>query len=504
MSSVQARLAVATARGARPGRGPRIAGALALLGGIAVAPGVLAQARETPPPPGPPRPLSIEAPAERTLPNGLRVIVARRADVPLVSAVLVIRSGAEVDPPGRAGLASLTAGLLTQGTRRHSAPRIAAAAEALGGSLESGAGWDRSEVSITVTTPRLDAALGLLAEVATEPTFANAEIDRLRAQTLDQLKVTYASPGALARLAVERQAFGNGAYGHPANGTPTSLKRIGRTDVTALHRAYYRPDNAALVLAGDVDLDAGVALAARHFGRWRAPSDSAVPTPADAAGMPGAPLLLVDMPASGQAGVAFGVALPRPRDDERAIASVLNAVLGGGYSSRLNQEIRIRRGLSYGAGSQLEMRRRAALLRVAVQTRNETAGDVAALIDAEIDRLIAEPVGADELAARQATLLGDLSRSLETTSGLAGAIVALVAGDRDPAELPARVDALAAVTPAQIQRYAATHLGTERRRVVVAGEVTSMGEALARRAARTLNAAELDRDGASAVPKPAR
>src|SRR5450432_1964958 len=145
----------------------------------------VAQPYLTPPPPAPPRPLAIAAPSEAKLANGLRVIVARREGIPLVSAELVALSGAEIDPPHRAGLASLSAALMTQGTKRHSAPELAAAAEALGGSLDSGAGWNQASIDITVTTPKLDAALSLVAEVAREPAFAPDEIERVRAQTLD-------------------------------------------------------------------------------------------------------------------------------------------------------------------------------------------------------------------------------------------------------------------------------------------------------------------------------
>jgi zinc protease len=163
---------------------------LAFVHALLLAAAASAQPFETPPPPAAPRPLAIAAPVEKALPNGLRVIVAPREGVPLVTAMLVVLSGSELDPPQLSGLASMTAGLLTQGTRRHTGPEIAAAAEALGGSLDSAAGWSQSLVAITVTTPRLGAALGLVAEVA-RADLAPAEIDRLRAQTLDALKVTY-------------------------------------------------------------------------------------------------------------------------------------------------------------------------------------------------------------------------------------------------------------------------------------------------------------------------
>lgn len=455
-----------------------------------------AQPYSTPPAAAAPRPLAIAAPVETKLANGLRVVVARREGLPLVSAALVVLSGSEVDPPSLAGIASLNAGLLTQGTRRRSAPQIASAAEALGGSLESGAGWHQSSVAITVTTPRLDAALALVAEVATEPVFALAELDRLRTQTLDALKIAYASPGPLAGLVAERLTYGTGPYGHPASGTPQSLLRVRRSDLVALHRQTFRPDNAVLILAGDIDASTAATLARKHFGAWRNPAGAA-PTPTLArTGAAGAPAAVVDMAQSGQAAVVITLALPPRSGAEPAIGSVLNAVLGGGYSSRLGQEIRIKRGLSYGAVSGIEPRREAALLRLTVQTRNESAAEVVTLAQAELDRLAATPVDAAELAARKATLIGAFSRSVETTAGLASAIRGLIVTNRAPTELNTRIAAFVAVSADDVQRYAAAHLGSAARRVVVAGEAAAFGTAL--RAAQpglvTIPAAGIDLD----------
>ena len=438
----------------------------------------VAQPYPTPPAPAAPRPLAIDAPSEGKLGNGLRVIVARREGVPIVSAELVALSGAELDPPRLSGLASLAAALMTQGTKHHSAPELAAAAEALGGSLDSGAGWNSATVAITVTTPKLDAALGLVAEVAREPVFAPDEIDRVRTQTLDALKVAYASPGTLASLVAERLAYGAGSYGHPAGGTPESLPRITRDNLVSVHRRTFRPDNAVLILTGDINLDAGLALARRHFGSWPVPSDPAPPVPHPTAASSGPLAAIVDMPNSGQAAVVVALALPDRTGNERAIGAVLNSVLGGGYSSRLNQEIRIKRGLSYGASSGLEARREAALFRAGVQTKNESAAEVVRLVQEEIDRLMKEPVGNDELAARKATLIGGFSRSVETTAGLAAAIRALVIAQRPVGELKSRIEQLEAVTAQDIQRYAADNLVAARRRVAVAGEARTFAPAL--------------------------
>ena len=347
--------------------------AAALLSGTAIA--AAAQAFETAPLPSAPRPFSIEVPAEQRLPNGLRVVVAQRSGVQLVTARLVVLSGAEADPAGRAGLASLVAGLLNKGTRQRTASAQAREAESLGGALDSSAEWDASDLSITVAAPMLDAALALVSDAALHPTFAQPELDRLRAQVLDGLKVAYAQPGTLALLAAERLRYGDGPYGHPASGTPGSIARVTRADLVALHSERFRPDNAALVLTGDIDAASALKLAARHFGAWRAPN---LPLPglpeagsrremaAQSAviGMPSA--AIIDMPESGQASVVVLAPLP-PLGANRAAGAVLNAVLGGGYSSRLNQEVRIKRGLSYGAGSQLDNRVRGGSLAASVQ-----------------------------------------------------------------------------------------------------------------------------------------
>ena len=431
----------------------------------------------TPPQPAAPRPLRIDAPTEQRLPNGLRVVLAERRGVQLVTAQLVVLSGSEVDPPVRSGLAAMTAALLTKGTRQRSATAQAQAAESLGGSLDSSAGWDRSDVAITVTVPKLDAALGLLAEAVQQPSFAQAEIDRLRTQSLDELKVTYTQPGTLAALAGQHLLFGNNAYGRPASGTPASLPRITRADLVALHAASFRPDNAVLVFAGDVDAETAMQLARKHFGAWKAAARMLRPAPAatSSAELPRA--ALIDLPQSGQAAVVITTAMP-PLGADRAIAAVTNAVLGGGYSSRLNQEIRIQRGLSYSAGSQLESRRGAAILRVMVQTKNPSAAEVVALAQAELDRLIATPVGEAELGARKATLIGNFSRSVETTAGLGAGVAALVVAGLPPDTLRTRIAAYEAVSPAEVQRFATDRLGAASRRIIVAGDAASFADAL--------------------------
>ncbi len=449
-----------------------------------------------PPAPGPAPTLTVPAPSVQVLGNGLQVVSVQRDGLPLVTAQLLLRRGGELDPPGKAGVSALTAQLLTKGADGRSAPQIAAAAEALGGSIDASAGWDSSQVGITVTTPKLPQALALLADVVRRPTFDDAELDRARKQAMDELRLALSQPTSLASLAAARAVFGDGAYGHSRAGTPASLAAIGRADVQAMHAAAYRPDNAILVLTGDVSAAQARSLAQSSFGDWQAP-DTAVPAAPAGKGASALPaLLVIDQPGAGQAGVVAAHVAP-PRDAAGYYSGIVaNAVLGGSYSARLNEEIRIKRGLSYGASSGLDDRRDSGVWLASAQTKNPSAPQVVDLMLGEFARLRDTPVPAAELAARKATLIGGYGRSLETTAGLAGQVGDLAVYGIDLGEVGRYIERVQAVTPAQVQAYARTHLGADGTQVVVAGDASKFGAALgkAHPRARTLEAGKLDLD----------
>ncbi|MBP1474874.1 insulinase family protein [Frateuria sp. MAH-13] len=450
----------------------------------------------TPPAPGPAPTLSLPTPSSQVLSNGLEVISIHRDGLPLVTAELLLRRGSALDPGGKAGLAQLTATLLTRGAAGRSAPQIAAAAEALGGSLDAGAGWDHSSVAITVTTPRLPAALALLAQVARQPDFAATELERARSQALDDLHLILSQPTRLAALAAGRAVFGDGAYGHVSMGTPGSLKAITRADVQAMHAAIYRPDDAVLILTGDVTPAQAHKLAQQGFGDWSRPATSLAAVPAGMGKRTLPPVLVIDQPGAGQAGVVAAHVAP-PRDDaDYYVGTVANAVLGGSYSARLNEEIRIKRGLSYGAFSSLDGRHGSGLWIASAQTKNPSAPKVVDLMLGQFGRLGQALVAADELAARKATLIGSYGRSLETTAGLAGQLEELATYGVDLAEIGRYVDRVQAVTPTQVQAYAAAHLDPASAHVVVVGDGAQFAEAVhkAHPQAVQLEAAALDLD----------
>lgn len=433
-------------------------------------------------PPLPQAPLPVELPAlhESTLANGLTVIVVPRPGLPLVSWVLAVRTGPEADPAGRSGVAALTATLLTKGARREGrdvpAPVLARQAEALGGQLDSASGWQLTSLSMTVTTPRAPAALALLADALRQPLLSDGELARARAQAVDGLKLALGSPGDVAAMALRRQFWGPTPHG--AVVTPASLGRIGVADVRAFHRRWVRPDNAVLVAVGDVDPAEVADWAARHLGGWRA---AATPLPTVAAQPPRPQpeaLLLVDMPGTGQSAVMVAAPYLAASRGERLplrIGQLANAVIGGGYSSRLNQEVRIRRGLSYGAFSQAESQPAGGMLSAQAQTRHASAPEVLHVMYRELARLGEAAPSPDELAARQANLAGSFARRLQSTGSLAGLVLGQWIQHRPLAELEHYAADLQSVQADQVQAFAGTHWPAPSLRAVVVGDLGATG-----------------------------
>ena len=424
----------------------------------------------TPPPPAPPRESAFPKPVEQVLPNGLRVIVIERRENPLITAQLLIRNGSEVDPPEMAGLADMTASLLTKGTQTRDATQIAQEIESLGGSLDSGARWDSSYATVGVMSSKIDKAMEILADVVRRPTFKSEEVERLRQQYVDNVTLALGDPGTVARYVAARVVFGDSPYGHPVSGTAESLTQITAADIAKMHARYYRPDNAILVIGGDIAAKEGAQLAARYFGEWQKPT---TPLPTSSAAMEKDSLktgrvVVIDKPDAGQAAVFLARTGIDRKDPDYFRGIVSNSVLSG-YSGRLNQEIRIKRGLSYGAGSSLDARRDVGPFVASAQTKNESGVLVADLLLGEIGRLSSAPPSDSELTPRKAVLIGNFSRNLETASGLVGQVGALALYGLDFDLINRYISNVQAVSAADIKKFADTRLDARSSNIVIVG-----------------------------------
>ena len=451
--------------------------------------------RQAPPPIGTPVQPVLPTPAERTLANGLRVIVARSSDLPLVTAELTIKTGAWADPSGLAGATGMTAGMLTEGTTTRSAQEIARQVEALGANLDTGSSLEDSSVTLNVMPDKLETAMPIMADVARNPAFKPEELERQRQLALDSLQVAYQEPGSIAGYAAGPVVFGGTPFGHVASGTPDSIAKLKPEDLAAIHRAWFRPDNAILVLTGDISAEQGFALAERTFGDWATPS---APLPAAPTISPKlAPrVVAIDLPGTGQASVNVlkpGIARSDPAYYTGVVA---NTVLGGGYSARLNEEIRVKRGLSYGASSRLSANRTTGLFLATAQTKNESAPQVLSLIDAQMKSLLGAPPTAAELAARKSVLVGGFGRGLATTDGLANILgnYALYGVPLD--EITRYTAKVEGVSAADVQAFAGKMFDPTNASVVVVGDAKSFAAPLkaARPDLEVIPADQLDLD----------
>lgn len=454
-------------------------------------------AQDTLPEPGPARPVNVPAVKETKLKNGLAVAVVEKKGVPLVSVQLLVRAGASGEGMQKAGLANLTADMLTKGTKTRTAEQIAEEMEFLGSSLGTGAGWDTSTVGMTVTTDKVDAAMAIMSDVVLNPSFTQKELDLLKSQTLDDLKYSLTQPGFLANYVATAWSFKE----PPAGGTPASIEAISRSDIESFYRGKFVPQRSVLVFVGDITQKEATSLAERYFGGWngtpqepgtraammhRSSSDPATFTR----------FLVVDLPKSGQSSVNYVVpigSLGRNSKDYYT-ASVLNSLLGGGYSSRLNQEIRIKRGLSYGARSGFGWRPYSTTFGASTQTKDQSAAEVAELIVAEIDRLRTAAPTNDELNPRKSVLTGGFGRNLETNAGLAGALADLYAFGIPTTELNAYVNNVNSVPNSALKSFATRNFVNGD--IIIVGDYSVFKDDLAKRfpnaKIEVIPAAELD------------
>jgi zinc protease len=434
--------------------------------------------RILPPAPGAAIAPTLPQPVATTLPNGLRVVTVERHDLPLVTASLVALGGAATDPVGKAGASSLSAELMTKGTTTRSATEIARAVESLGGSIAAGASDDGATIDLTVPSAQLGTAMTILADVATNPAFKQEEIDRARTQSIDSLNVAMQNPAQLSAMVADRVVYGARPYGQPLSGTPASLKGLTRADLTAAYARSWKPGQATLLLVGDVTPAQARQVAERYLGNWRvagaAVTAAKVPEPA----FPAPRVIVVDMPDAGQAGVVVARSGIRRADDRYYPLAVANTVLGGGFSSRLNQEIRIKRGLAYGAGSSVATGRDIGLISARTQTKNPSAAEVVGLIDAEMRKLGTAPVPQDELATRQAVLVGGFGRTIETTDGIADILANYTLQGVPLEELSRYIPRVQAVDPAAVESVSATLLDPRAASIIVVGDAKQFLPAL--------------------------
>jgi zinc protease len=427
---------------------------------------------------GAPRPYAFPRTERLTLSNGVAVHVASLRRLPTVTALVMVDAGAEGDPLDKAGVASLTASALAEGTNTHDADGLAEAFERLGGALEIDVSWLRAEGSTTVLARRFPDVLRLLAEVIRTPVFPESDVVRLRDERLAELLQQRTEPRGLADDMFSRFVYSpTSRYALPDGGSEETVSLLSPSDVVAHYRARYAPGATTLIVVGDVDPDVVFRLAEEVFGDWQATAGIPPMIIAEAARRERAVHLVAKIEAP-QSELRIGhTAVPRAHPDFYAL-SVMNAILGGLFNSRINLNLRETHAYTYGAYSTLDWRREASAFEISTAVRSDVTADAVREVLGEIARMREEPVGESELSLARDYLTGVFPIRFETTAAIADAIATRESYRLESDYFDTYRSRMAAVTVEEVLRVAQQHLDPMRLQVVAVTDPAAVHDSL--------------------------
>ena len=457
----------------------RAAATMVVLASIVTAQVASAQGidRSKPPELGPPPRVSLPPIVTRVLPNGLKLMIVEQHELPLADFALVIGSGGTADPSGKGGVANLTAQMLREGTTTRKSLDIADQSSFLGISIFPQASWESTTLSLHTPTAQLDSALALYADVALHPSFPANEFDRIKKNRLTELLQLRDQGPAIANTAFPAILYGPGhPYGAPLIGTETSVTGLSTADLQAYYQANFKPNNATLIIVGDVNPSQIEQKINSLFGSWQRGD-----VPLVSYGEPPKPgtttIYLIDKPGAAQSSFRIGsIGVPRSTKDYFAL-TVMNTILGGSFSSRLMQNLREAKGYTYGAGSRFDMRRAAGPF--TAQAEIVSAKSDSALIEfmKELNN-IRKTVPADELSRAKRYLQLQLPENFETTRDIAAALVPVALYNLPLDYYNTYVQNVEAVTQPDVNRVAQQYINPSALAIVIVGDRKTIEQAL--------------------------
>ncbi len=418
--------------------------------------------------------LQAMPPVQRiVLPNRLILLVGEDHSLPFVTLQFLTDSGTRRDPPGKEGLANLTARGLLWGTSKRDLNAIYQELDFMGASLTSSSGRDYATLTLRVLKKDFDKGLGILMDVLTQPTFPEDELRREVEKTLASIQAAEDDPEDVAEKEFLKTLFPNSRYGHPIEGTKESLKRITREDLFEFYRRYYHPNNAILVIVGDITGDEIRSRVLPQFETW--PSEKGPEERFVVAFSDQKKTVKIDRPIT-QANIILGHrGVSRDNPDYYAL-TVMNYILGGGgFSSRLIDEIRVKRGLAYSVASFFDPGRYPGSFQIVLQTKNASAREAIALSFQGMERIRKEPVSEKELEGAKKYLMGSFPMRLDTQGKLVnflGQVEYYGLGLNYPESYPSVIQA---VTRDDVLRVARTYLHPESIILVVVANLNEAG-----------------------------
>ncbi len=435
--------------------------------------------RNTPPKPGSARAPALPTPRTFKLANGLTVIHLERPNLPIASIQLVVHAGLAGADPALPGVAAFTAAMLEEGTSSRTSQQLASELEQLGAGYASQTRRDATALRVDALSRNFAEASALLADIAQHPTFPADEIERQRKARLSDIAEAREHAGALADAAFTRALYGPAhPYGPASIGTEKSVQRIGQSDLRAYWERHFRPDNAAIVVVGAIDIESLKRLAERQWGGWKATVAAAAPLAVNPPKTVSTRVVVVDKPGAPQTELRIGrIGTVRTTPDFPAL-QVLNEALGGAYTSRINMNLREEKGYTYGAGSRFDYGRLPAPFAVRTAVRADAALPAIKEVFGELQRIESSPLSGDELRRARGSLTQSLPGQFETNGTTAASLGDLFAYGLPLdyyRKLPAEFQAVGAP---QLERLARRYLDPSAMIVIAVGDRKILESAL--------------------------
>jgi zinc protease len=427
--------------------------------------------RSHPPQPGPPSALHLPTIQKQKLSNGLPVWIVELHEVPVAQVNLVVFSGTANDPPGKYGVASLAAAMLEEGAGSRSALEIADAVDYLGADLGATTTSDLSAVRLHVPVARLAEALPIMADVALRPTFPKDELERQRQQRLTSLLQGRDDPPTISAVAFSRILYGKGhRYGTPQMGTAETIKTFTSEDLRGFYTTAFRPEHAVLLAVGDITAEKAMPLFEKSFGAWKASGAAASEKLPAVDEPPARQIYLIDKPGAPQSQIRIGrIGVPRSTTDYFPI-QVLNTILGGSFSSRLNMNLREVHGYAYGASSTFDMRGDAGPFYAAAGVQTDKTAEALKEFFNELTAIL-KPAPADELARAKNYVSLRYPSAFETTGDISRRLEDALVFHLPDDYFAKYVQNIQAVTAADVQRVAQKYIKPDHLAVVVVGDL---------------------------------
>jgi zinc protease len=427
------------------------------------------------------------------LPNGLTLLLMEQHEVPVVSFHARIRAGAVGDPVGKEGVASMTAALLRKGSRSRTAEQFSADLDFVGGTFGAGATVDSTQVSAEFMKKDLAKGLDLLADALLRPVFPDAEISKLSAQRVDGIKSAKDRAQSVLATYFNAYLYGSHLYGRPVGGTELSVAAVTRGDIVKYYESHYTPAGTVLAVVGDFATGEMERQIGAVFGAWPAKTAPVIAV-ADAPPVKGRKLLLVDKPDSTQTYFRIGnIGISRSNPD-RVLIDIVNTLFGGRFTSMINTELRIKSGLTYGAGSSFAEWRAKGPFAINSYTRNASTEKALDLTLDVLKRLHEQGISREDLASAQAYLKGQFPPEIETSDQLADTLTELVFNGLDEREINGYNAKIDAATPPEISRVIKQYFPLEHLVFVLIGKASEI-EGVARKYAPVVDRKSISAPG---------